>query len=189
MKTVLLVDDEKVILASVGNHLTNEGYQVFTAGSGNEAVQTINEHHIDVIVTDLSMENGDGLFVLKEAKKRIADIRVIIVTGYGNLDSAINALRLGVDDFMTKPANIDELLWRVSQCIIKQEIDKKIKLYEKVVTICAYCHSKIKDHQIQNLDTEPKWHSIDTYIRKKTGLDISHGMCPECFEKENNKIS
>jgi len=107
---------------------------------------------------------------------------VVILTGYADLDSAIDALRLGADDFLQKPCDIDELLCRISNCFVKQELQRQVAFYEKILPVCAYCR-KIRDDR-QGEPGEGNWYILEEYFKTVKGVNVSHGCCPECFSKE-----
>ena len=183
-KSILLVDDEEIILNSIGMDLRRENYNVTLATSGEEAITLLQDKRFDLVVTDLSMSGMDGIQVLKEAKKIHAMTGVIILTGFGDMTSAIDALRLGADDYVLKPCESDELIIRIGRCLEKQEAFQKIKFYENILPVCMYCKS-IRD----DTGTEPgkgKWMRMEEYIHKKSGANISHGICLECFEKHKD---
>ncbi|MEA1923365.1 MAG: response regulator [Pseudomonadota bacterium] len=178
---VLIVDDENSIRISLADELEDEGYSVTTAASGEEAFTILKENDFDLIITDLIMEGIGGIEVLKKAKTLDPVISVLILTGYGNLETAIAALRLGADDYLLKPCEIDELLLRVKRGLEKREMQKKIALYENIIPVCAGC-KKIRDDD----GREPgsgEWLQMEAYIIRKTGVQPSHGLCPECAEK------
>lgn len=116
-KTLLLVDDEPIILQSLSADLIAEGYHVTTAESGERAIAELKQGRFDLVITDLRLQGLDGIQVLKQTKEITPHIPVIILTGHGDMTSAINALRLGADDYMFKPCDIDELLIRMSHCL------------------------------------------------------------------------
>ena len=100
---LLLVDDDPFILEGIGEDLESNGYQVSRASSGESAVELLECIHFDLVITDLVMDSTDGIQVLKRTKELNSDIQVIILTGYGDIDSAIEALRSQADDFLLKP--------------------------------------------------------------------------------------
>ena len=99
-KSLLLVDDEQTILNSLSRELADAGLEVTPAPSGEEAIARINNGCFDLVMTDLLMPGLDGFQVLKAVKQRDLQTMVIILTGYGDKESAINALRMGADDFL-----------------------------------------------------------------------------------------
>ncbi len=127
-KTILLVDDEEIILNSLGADLRQENYAVTSANSGEEALGLLNERYFDLVVTDLSMSEIDGLQVLKEAKKLNSSTGVIILTGFGDLTSAIDALRLGADVYLLKPCESEELIIRIERCLQKMSLYDQLKV-------------------------------------------------------------
>ncbi len=183
-KNILLVDDEETILSSFRKSFEYEGYTVTTASNGEQAVTILQNTHFDLVITDLVMPGVDGIGVLREAAKKDPDICVIILTGYGDMTSAIEALRLGADDYLLKPCDTDELLLRVSRCLEKQDAMRKVKLYENILPICMYCKSIRDDTGTEH--GKGKWMKVDQYLYHKSGTIISHGCCPECFEKHQD---
>jgi signal transduction histidine kinase len=127
-KAILLVDDEKIILKTIRKDLRAEGYDVTTAENGESAIATLKQQHFDLVITDLVMEGLDGFQVLKQATKIDPELPVIILTGHGDMTSAIRALRLGADDYILKPCDIDELFVRMSHCFEKQDLLEQLKV-------------------------------------------------------------
>ena len=180
-KSLLIVDDELIILNSLSRELVSAGLEVTTAASGEDAVARINNDFFDLVMTDLLMPGIDGFQVLKAAKRKNIQIMVIILTGYGAMESAIDALRLGADDYLQKPCDTDELLYRISNCFVKQELIRKIAIYENFLPVCCYC-KKIRDDQ-QGEYGNGSWYSLEEYFSKTKGVDVSHGICPDCYDE------
>ena len=186
-KTILLVDDELVIRNSLTMAMTNASsgcYQITTAANGEEAKTKLQSGFWNLVITDLRMPGIGGLEVLKIAKQTNPLTQVIILTGYANLDDAIDALRLGADDFLQKPCDIDELLIRISHCLVKQELMTKVRAYENILPVCCYC-KKIRDERPGDGGSE-HWYSLEEYMHRVQGIDISHGCCPQCFAEHIN---
>ena len=185
-KKILLVDDELSILDSFAKILAHAGYEVTTAASGEEAITKLQADNFDIVLTDLAMPGIDGLGVLMEAKKQGShDIGSIIITGYGDMTSAIEALRLGADDYIVKPCNVKELLLRVEKCLEKYDAFRRVKAYENILPICMYCKNIRDDTGTEK--GEGKWLLLEEYLHKKSGVNLSHGICPECFRKHAPK--
>jgi C4-dicarboxylate-specific signal transduction histidine kinase len=127
MKTILLVDDEEIILMTLTRDLMKEGYEVTAVQSGHGAIAKLDQNHYDLVLTDLVMEVMDGIQVLEKVKKIDSDTPVIILTAYGNIKSAIDALRLGADDYLLKPCDNKDLLFRISRCLKVGELKKENK--------------------------------------------------------------
>lgn len=181
--SILLVDDEQLIVDSLARELTCDGSHltVDRALGGAEAIDRINNGCFDLVVTDLQMPQTDGFEVLKAAKKKDAQTMVIILTGYADLEAAIAALRLGADDFLQKPCDPGELLWRISKCLDKQDLQRKLAFYEKILPVCSYCR-KIRDDR-PGAPGGGHWHSLEEYLNRVQGVSVSHGCCPECYER------
>jgi len=106
---LLVVDDEESIVLTISEVLRLDGHEVDVAMSGMEAVWKLRREEFDLILTDLHMEEGDGLSVLEETRRRAPLTITIVLTGYANVETAIAALRHGAYDYLLKPCNIDEM--------------------------------------------------------------------------------
>jgi DNA-binding NtrC family response regulator len=121
-KTILVVDDEFSIRESLEKVLSKAGYNTFVAGSGNEALAWLNKHKVDIVLSDLKMTDGDGVELLKNIKKSFPEIEVILLTGYGTIEIAVEAMREGAYDFITKPPKKAIILNAVERAIEKQNL-------------------------------------------------------------------
>lgn len=184
---ILLVDDEEIILKSVSFDLKKEGYEVTTAQSGEEAVKRLNDNHFDLVITDLLMEGIDGIQVLKKVKELKPECLVLVLTGYGSMETAIEALRLGAFDYLLKPCNSEELLLRVARGVEYLKLQQKIKAYEQFLPMCCVCKS-IRDDAGKEPGTG-EWLPLETYITDKSKIDVSHGYCPKCAEKTLKELN
>jgi len=108
MERILIVEDDAFFREIFSDILKEEGYQVETASSGNAALQMLARSRYQLVVTDMVLQDISGLDVLSRAKQMDADIDVIVVTGYGNMESAIYALKNGARDYLVKPNSHDE---------------------------------------------------------------------------------
>jgi len=105
-QTILVVDDEVEICDLLQGFLTEEGYQVFTATNGLEAISLGKQNELDLALLDIKMPGMDGIEVFRKLKKVRGDMGVIILTGYGTLGTAKEAMRLGAYDYLTKPFDL-----------------------------------------------------------------------------------
>jgi signal transduction histidine kinase len=112
---LLVVDDEENIVLTISEVLRLEGYEVDVAASGREARERLAAGEYDLILTDLHMDDGDGLTLLEEVRRRSPLTITIVLTGFAALETAIAALRHGAYDYLTKPCIIDELKYTVSR--------------------------------------------------------------------------
>jgi len=180
-KTILIVDDEVVLLESMAKDLAKEHFSITKALSGEDAIALLRDNEFDLILTDLAMPGIGGIEVLKKAKQKNPLAGVIILTGYGDMASAIDALRLGADDYLLKPCDPDELILRIDSCFKKIEAFQKVKFYEKILPVCIYCKCIRDDTGVEPGNGE--WKSMEEYIYQKSDTSISHGCCPECYTK------
>jgi DNA-binding NtrC family response regulator len=107
---VLLVEDEAPLRQAVAEHLTDRGYHVEQADTGEAAISRLADFAFDIILTDLRLPGIDGSAVVEAAVERYPDIIAIVITGYGTVKDAVEAIKRGARDFVSKPFQIDELL-------------------------------------------------------------------------------
>ncbi|VAX26585.1 hypothetical protein MNBD_NITROSPIRAE02-1307 [hydrothermal vent metagenome] len=110
MGRVLVIDDEAIVRISCQRVLTPEGYEVVATSRGDEAIKLLENEHFDVVLTDLKMPDMDGIEVLKTIKERWPDIQVIIITGYGTISTAVEAIKLGAFEYVEKPFTPEDIL-------------------------------------------------------------------------------
>ncbi len=110
---VLLVDDEAVFTRNISKLLTHRGYRVTAVNSGDAALRALQEQGFDVLVLDLKMPGLDGISTLREILKLGLFVETIILTGHGSIDTALEAVKLGAHDYLTKPCEIDELVAKI----------------------------------------------------------------------------
>ena len=121
-KQVLIVDDEPNLRKILSAQLTRDGYDVLTAEDGEQGLQLLREHHIDLVITDLKMPKVDGMTLLKKALEEEPELPVILITAHGTIDTAVEALKSGAFDFVTKPFDKDEVRQIVSKALRTREL-------------------------------------------------------------------
>jgi DNA-binding response OmpR family regulator len=114
---IFVVDDEESTRSMLNEYFVNFGYDVVTASDGEEALLKFIPGKFDCIISDLFMPKIDGLELLKKIREQDGKVFFLMVTGYPSIDSAVNAMKEGAYDYVTKPFNMDELLARIRACI------------------------------------------------------------------------
>ncbi len=122
---VLLVDDEKEFLDVLVKRLMKRKLDVTGVSSGNEALLALREREVDVVILDVKMAGMDGLQTLKEIKRNHPLVEVIMLTGHANMDAAIEGMEAGAFDYLTKPADIDDLLYKVQDARQRKAIQEQ----------------------------------------------------------------
>lgn len=118
---ILIVDDDRAFRVGTGALLSDEGYTVDAAGGAEAGIQMLKEADYDLLLLDLKMEGRTGLSVLEEIRRSGDDIPVIMLTGYATVDSAVQALKLGADDYVTKPCDNDVLRSKIRAILARRE--------------------------------------------------------------------
>jgi len=126
-KSILIVDDEESVRDSLERVLRKAGYFTRSAGSGEEALTLMAAAAADLVLTDLRMPDGDGLNLLKSLKKKYPDVEVIVLTGYGTIETAVEAIKEGAYDFITKPPKKAVILSTVERAIERQNLAQENK--------------------------------------------------------------
>jgi DNA-binding NtrC family response regulator len=124
--SILIVDDEVGPRESL-RMILKPIYEIYTATNGDEALQVIQNENIDLVTLDLRMPGLSGIEVLREIKKVRADVEVIVITGYGTLTNAQEAIRYGAGDFISKPFNVADIIAIISKSFERRNYNMKIK--------------------------------------------------------------
>ncbi len=122
---IFIAEDEEITLKHLMYALKNEGYGVAGARDGIDAWRKIEKEHFDLLITDIKMPGMDGLSLLEKVKDKWADTDVIVITGFGSIDSAVEAMKKGAYDYITKPFNLDELILKVGKIREKKSLEKE----------------------------------------------------------------
>ena len=120
--SLLLVDDDRHVLASMADWLRSLGYQVDTASGCAEAKAAMDRRGFEVILADIRLDDGDGFDVLAHARQHLPAASVILITGYGTVESAVEAIRAGAFDFLTKPLIDAELEMAIGRALHQREV-------------------------------------------------------------------
>jgi signal transduction histidine kinase len=124
---VLIVDDEESVTITMAAILEMDGYSVATALRGDDALSQIATEEFDLVLTDLRLDDFDGMEVLAAARRRSANTIGIVLTGYASLESAVKALREGAYDYMLKPADVEELRSTVARGLERRKLGQQLR--------------------------------------------------------------
>ncbi len=125
---ILVVDDEESMCNFMEIMLKKEGYSVSTAQSGEEAFERINAQPPDLVITDIMMPEMSGIELLTESKKQHRDLHFVVMTAFASVDSAVDALKRGADDYITKPFKVDEIKHVIKNILENAEIRRENKI-------------------------------------------------------------
>ena len=125
-RTVLIVDDEESIIQSLQGILTDEGFEVISAGSGPSALEKIDELMPDIVLLDIWMPGMDGIETLVKIKESHSELQVVMMSGHGTIETAVKATKLGAYDFIEKPLSIEKLLLVVNNAVGYSRLEEEI---------------------------------------------------------------
>ncbi len=136
MKTtsLLLVDDDDAFRTALGGELERQGFAVALAASGEDAVARLAEREPEVVLLDLQLPGLSGLETLKRIRESHSTVDVIVLTGHGSIDTAIESIRMGAFDYVSKPCPLDELEVRVQRAVDQQALRRRATLLERGLT-------------------------------------------------------
>ena len=168
-KSILIVEDEKAARDTMIDLLAERGYEVQGAKNGEEAIEIAQEYSFNLVITDLKMPKGDGLQVLEQIKKVDPRTIVIICTGYGTVDTAVKAMRLGAYDYITKPIKAEEMKLVVQRALDYQRLQDENMLLQKQLKAKYRFKNLIGDSEIMQ--------QIFQFIEKIASTDSTVLIC------------
>ncbi len=137
-RSILIVDDEENIRKYLGNSLSQDGFEVYSAQYGKEGLNHLIQKHIDLVLLDLNLPDLNGLEVLKEIKKMDAQTNVIIITAYGDISSAVEAIKLGAFDYLPKPFDYNEIKIVIQKALKLISLENRIEVLERQIDRYQY---------------------------------------------------
>lgn len=128
---ILVVDDDEVLRDELTEYLIREGYNVETAESGTQALNKVKERDFSLVFTDLKMPGMNGIEVLREVKRIKPNMHMVMITAYGTIDSAVEAMKIGADDYLRKPFEMEHLQTIIENVVQTLEFEKNIMKLKK----------------------------------------------------------
>ena len=135
MVKVLIVEDNNKLRKLIDVYLTHNGYKTYSATDGLEALEIINNNMIDLVICDIMMPNMDGFELIEELREIYSNLPILIVTAKESKEDKILGFKLGIDDYMVKPIDLEELLMRVKALLRRANINNEHKLTIKDVVL------------------------------------------------------
>jgi len=129
--SILIVDDEPSILKALSGLLADEGFEVMTASTGYEGLKIIDREYPDLVLLDIWMPGIDGIETLKQIKKGNPYLQVIIITGHGNIETAVKATKLGAYDLLEKPLSIDKIIVAINNALNFRRLEEENRYLRK----------------------------------------------------------
>ncbi len=133
MASILIIDDERAIRNVLKDILNNEGYATEEATDGEEGLKKFKSANFDLVLCDIKMPKIDGIEFLQKAKEINADVPIIIISGHGNIETAVDAVKKGAFDYIAKPPDLNRLLITIRNAMDKNSLVKETKVLKKKV--------------------------------------------------------
>ena len=187
-KRVLFVDDEPNIRMTLPRILVHKGYKVSTASSVAEAVDLINKENFDVLISDLNIgQPGDGFTVVSVMRRVQPEAVTFILTGYPDFESALQAIRSQVDDYLTKPADIGALVSAIEFKLAHRKPLRSI-VPQRVPELLLENLNQVMKRWIEQVSNHPEFHGTqqgDIRERAQRLADLLSGICYQVIRKED----
>jgi CheY-like chemotaxis protein len=180
---ILVVEDDPISSILLKTVLEKLGYETVIARDGNEAWDKFNQEPVRLIVSDWMMPGMDGLELCEKVRARSRTLYTYFILLTANRTTPENyalAAAAGVDDFLTKPLDREAIRMRLGVAGRILNYTAEIRRLKEMIPICVYCR-KVRDE-------DDYWERVETYVQKETGSRFSHGACPECCEKEMERL-
>ena len=180
---ILVAEDDPVSVKILQFTLQHWGHEVLCAGNGEEAWEAFDKEPVRVIVSDWMMPGVDGLELCKKVRGRSKTEYTYFIlltannTGRDNLRMAMDA---GIDDFLTKPLDREAIYMRLRVAERILQFTTEIRQLKELIPICMYC-KRVRDDR-------DYWQQVETYIHHQTGTNFSHGICPDCFNRQLSSL-
>jgi len=183
MGNILIIDDDKGVRDVLEAFFSDEGFDVTAVSDGENGLHILKQMEFDIIFLDLVMPGMGGLQVLEELSRMKVEIPCIVMTGFATTKTAVDAMKLGAIDYITKPFNLEELLIITKRVfdmtrVVKENIALRKQL-SGLLHVCSWCN-RIRDEK-------GDWKSIEDYVRDRENASFSHGICPACLKKNSAK--
>jgi sigma-B regulation protein RsbU (phosphoserine phosphatase) len=180
---ILIAEDDPVSARILQAALSKFGYEPVIARNGAEAWERFDQEPVRLIVSDWMMPGMDGLALCEKVRARAQTSYTYFILLTANQTSAQNyalASGAGVDDFLTKPLDREAIRIRLRGAERILKYTAEIRQLQEMIPICSYCRKVRDEHDY--------WDKVESYIQKQTGSRFSHGACPECYEKEMERL-
>ncbi len=131
--TVLLADDENTLRKNLAQVLEEEGFEVIACRDGTEALRALKARNVDVVITDLRMPGITGMELIDHVRKLAPEASIIVITAFGEVETAVEAMKKGARDYICKPLNFDEIIFRLKRMIVQDGLAKENKVLREQI--------------------------------------------------------
>lgn len=179
-RSILLADDDFYVRESLVRAMEYKGYQVTAAKNGKEALELLHKKSFDLVITEVLIEETHGFQVLKTAKALNPETMVIFLSGSRDVKTAMEALKLGAEDYLFKPCEAEQIFFRIDGCLEKlRHKDKNEK--KELIPVCCVCQ-KIRIDNDKNL-SNGAFIMPENFVWGQGDFSITSTYCPECAQK------
>jgi DNA-binding NtrC family response regulator len=191
---VLIVEDEETQRTLLAGLLRKEGYQVQEAGLGERALSVSRDQAIDIILLDYKLPDTDGLTLLKAFKEINPEIEVIMITAFGSIENAVNALKAGASEYLTKPIDLDDLLFKIKKTEEKKHLVQENRILRETLKDRfkseQFIYSSEKMHEVASLVVRVAKTDSTVLIDGESGVgkEVIVNLIHELSERRNQPL-
>ncbi|MBC8163806.1 MAG: sigma-54-dependent Fis family transcriptional regulator [Roseiflexaceae bacterium] len=164
-RNILVIDDEPNMRWVLGKALEQAGYSVSLAASGDEGLTVLGHTAIELVLLDVKLKGEDGLTVLRRLRERRSDIVVMMLTAYGTVSNAVEAMQLGAADFLRKPFDVEEIVFKVARSLERRALQQQVAQ----LTLAQHAHISFATL----LGSAPLWQRALTHAQQLAVLDVN----------------
>lgn len=180
-KSILIVEDDVDARKGIGVFLESKGFTVHQADSGEQAIKMLKENMYHIVFTDMKMKEIDGIGVLKEAKKlHTRECEVVIMTAYGTIENAVEAMKLGAYDYIAKPIDLDTLNRLIEKCLEKQRLVEEVNGLKEIVNLYVMSRAISSIMELDDL--------LNLILKLACNSVNTDGGSIMLFDKENKEL-
>ncbi len=184
---ILVVDDNPQSLMTTCRALDNKHYDITMAINSSSGIKQIEANHFDLVITELATAKVDGPTILNTTRASLPEIPLIIIAAIEAMHFQDDIFHLGADDYLFRPLQIEELLFRVNRNLSDLEQRRRIGFYGSILSSCCVC-KKVRFEKSER-NGNAQWMAMDHFLKENLNILLSSTYCPDCVKSVQNEIT
>ena len=185
-RKILVVDSDAQSLMITSRALESRHFDITMAVSSDIGINQVREHYFDLVITELKSEKIDGLAILQAVRQNHPNSRVLMVAGIDSIPFESNLFKSGADDYIYRPVQTQELLFRVQRNIEYLELKQRIGFQGGMVAGCCVCKKVRCEHNDGSGNVD--WMEVDDFLKEKINILLSSTYCPDCIQMVQSEL-
>jgi response regulator RpfG family c-di-GMP phosphodiesterase len=185
-RRILVVDSEARSLMITSRALETRHYDITMAINSDIGIKQIKEHHFDLVITEFSSSKVDGLAILQTTREKHPNTSVIMMAGIELMPSQTNIFKLGADDYIFRPLQVEELMFRVQRNMEHLDLKQRIDFHGGMIAGCCVCKKIRFEHS--EVSGKVEWMAVDDFLKDKVNILLSSTYCPDCIQTVQSEL-